>query len=114
MRIFEDDDVGYLAWIDDHQHGFVVNTYRKPDPLYLILHRATCGTIRGKLPAASAGRPASDRPLHQSVPRDPRRSRPVGAPDRRRRAASVRSLPARLIAFSGWRRGSRLFVGLDP
>jgi hypothetical protein len=31
MRIFED-DAGYLAWIDGHQHGFVVNTTRKPDP----------------------------------------------------------------------------------
>jgi hypothetical protein len=48
MRIFEDDDAGYLAWIDGHQHGFVVNTYRKPDPRYLYLHRASCGTIRGK------------------------------------------------------------------
>ena len=48
MRIFEDDDAGYLAWIDGHQHGFVVNTTRKPDPRYLILHRVSCGTIRGK------------------------------------------------------------------
>jgi hypothetical protein len=48
MRIFEDDDAGYLAWIDGHQHGFVVNTFRKPDPSYLMLHRASCGTIRGK------------------------------------------------------------------
>jgi hypothetical protein len=48
MRIFEDDDTGYLAWVESHQHGFVVNTYRKPDPRYLILHRATCGTITGK------------------------------------------------------------------
>jgi hypothetical protein len=48
MSIFEDDDAGCLAWIDGHQHGFVVNTYRKPDPRYLYLHRASCGTIRGK------------------------------------------------------------------
>ena len=48
MRIFEDDDAGYLAWIDGHQHGFVVNTFRKLDPRYLILHRASCHTIRGK------------------------------------------------------------------
>jgi hypothetical protein len=47
MRIFED-DAGYLAWIDGHQHGFVVNTFRKPDPRYLVLHRASCHTIRGK------------------------------------------------------------------
>jgi hypothetical protein len=47
VHIFEDDDAGYLAWIEGHQHGFVVNTYRKPDRRYLILHRASCGTIRG-------------------------------------------------------------------
>ena len=48
MRIFEDDDAGYLAWIERNQHGFVVNTSRNTDPRYLILHRASCGTIRGK------------------------------------------------------------------
>jgi hypothetical protein len=46
--IVEDDDACYLAWVDGHQHGFVVNTYRKPDPRYLILHQASCGTIHGK------------------------------------------------------------------
>ena len=48
MRIFEDDDAGYLAWVESHQHGFVVNTFRRPDPRDLMLHRATCGTITGK------------------------------------------------------------------
>jgi hypothetical protein len=48
MRIFEDDDAGYLAWVERSQHGFVVNTFRKLDPRYLMLHRASCGTIRGK------------------------------------------------------------------
>ena len=48
MRMFEDDDAGYLTWIERNQHDFVVNTTCKPDPRYLYLHRATCGTIRGK------------------------------------------------------------------
>ena len=48
MRIFEDDDSGYLAWVESHQGGVVVNTYRKPHPGYLMLHQASCGTIRGK------------------------------------------------------------------
>jgi hypothetical protein len=48
MRIFEDDDAGYLTWVESNQHGFVVNTTRKPDPGYLYLHRASCGTMRGK------------------------------------------------------------------
>ena len=48
MRIFADDDTGYLAWVERNQQGFVVNTFRKPDPTYLMLHQASCGTIRGK------------------------------------------------------------------
>jgi hypothetical protein len=48
MRIFEDDDAGYLAWVDGNQHGFVFNSFRKPDPRSLILHRASCGSIRGE------------------------------------------------------------------
>jgi hypothetical protein len=48
IHIFEDDDAGYSAWVESHQHGFVVNTTRKPDPRYLILRRTSCGTICGK------------------------------------------------------------------
>ena len=48
MQIFEGDDDGYLAWVERNQRGFVANTFRKPDPRYLMLHRATCGTITGK------------------------------------------------------------------
>jgi hypothetical protein len=48
IRIIEDEDVGYLAWLKSHPHGFIVNTTRKPDLRYLMLQRATCGTITGK------------------------------------------------------------------
>jgi hypothetical protein len=48
VRVFEDDDAGFLAWVERNQHGFVVNSYRKPDPGYLILHRVSCGTISGE------------------------------------------------------------------
>ena len=44
---FDRQDKGYLDWIDGHQHGYVVNTYRNPHPGYLRLHRASCGTISG-------------------------------------------------------------------
>ena len=44
---FKDDDAGYLSWIERHPQGLVVNTFRKPVPSYLVLHRATCGTITG-------------------------------------------------------------------
>lgn len=45
MKKFIDDDRGYLDWIDRNPQGFVVNTYKNPSSKYLILHRATCGTI---------------------------------------------------------------------
>ena len=46
-QTFIDDDRGYLDWLERYPSGFVVNTYRNLDPRYLILHRATCGTITG-------------------------------------------------------------------
>jgi hypothetical protein len=47
MRHFVDDDVAYLGWLADHPEGFVLNTGRNPSAAYLMLHRASCGTIRG-------------------------------------------------------------------
>jgi hypothetical protein len=47
MRHFVDDDVAYLDWLADHPEGFVLNTGRNPSAAYLMLHRASCGTIRG-------------------------------------------------------------------
>jgi hypothetical protein len=48
MRRFVDDDHGYLDWLDHHPDGFVINTGRTPSAAYLMLHRASCGTITGK------------------------------------------------------------------
>jgi hypothetical protein len=45
MQLFQDDDTGYLAWVQEHQDGFVVNAERRPSPRYLILHRAKCTFI---------------------------------------------------------------------
>lgn len=45
MLSFDRDDVGYLAWLDTNQDGFVVNSNRKPTANYLRLHRATCTSI---------------------------------------------------------------------
>jgi hypothetical protein len=47
MKCFRDDDEGYLQWIADNPHGFVVNTRRQPDPNYLILHHSKCNRISG-------------------------------------------------------------------
>jgi hypothetical protein len=54
VREFHDNDGGYLAWLAAHPDGFVLNTNRTPRPSYLMLHRATCGTISGT-PARGAG-----------------------------------------------------------
>ena len=48
MQRFVDDDNGYLDWLDHHPDGFVINTGRTPSAAYLMLHRASCGTISGK------------------------------------------------------------------
>jgi hypothetical protein len=44
---FMDNDNGYLVWLASHGDGFVLNCGRPPSPSYLVLHRATCGTISG-------------------------------------------------------------------
>jgi hypothetical protein len=48
VELFRDDDAGYLQWLADHPHGFVLNAARSPRPNYLILHRADCRTINGR------------------------------------------------------------------
>lgn len=45
MQIFDYDDGSYLAWLVVHPDGFVVNSYRRPIPDYLILHRSTCKSV---------------------------------------------------------------------
>jgi hypothetical protein len=45
MRVFTNDDRGYLDWLDRHRDGWVLNVRATPDPDYVVLHRATCSTI---------------------------------------------------------------------
>ena len=45
VTIFDNDDRAYLNWLSAHPEGFVVNGRRKFDPKYLVLHRATCGSV---------------------------------------------------------------------
>lgn len=50
-KVFEDDEVGYLAWLEQNPNGFVLNTERPPRPGYMFLHTSGCGYIsipRGK------------------------------------------------------------------
>ena len=45
MEKFNDNDAGYLRWVNDHPDGFVVNIERGERPGYAVLHRATCTSI---------------------------------------------------------------------
>jgi hypothetical protein len=46
MIHFRDDDARYLQWVENFPAGFVVNCTRTPMPSYLMLHRASCRSIR--------------------------------------------------------------------
>lgn len=46
VRQFIADDEGYLQWLVENPHGFVVNSHKTPQANYLKLHRATCGHLR--------------------------------------------------------------------
>ena len=45
---FKNDDKGYFAWLMAHPAGYVLNVRREPDLDYVVLHRATCGTISSR------------------------------------------------------------------
>lgn len=45
MPEFRNDDVAYFQWLEQHPAGLVVNVRRAPDPQYVVLHRASCGTV---------------------------------------------------------------------
>ena len=42
---FDNDDAGYLAWLSWNNQGYVVNVRRRLTPDYVVLHRASCGSI---------------------------------------------------------------------
>jgi 5-methylcytosine-specific restriction endonuclease McrA len=54
--LFDKDDEGYQAWLISHPDGYVLNSYRKLSPKYLVLHRTGCHTISDY--RQHAGKPA--------------------------------------------------------
>jgi len=44
---FQDDDVGFLAWLRDNPHGYFLNTERSLRGAYLVLHRSDCRHFTG-------------------------------------------------------------------
>jgi len=49
MDRFVDDDAGYLAWLEAHPKGYVLNTFPHMSSSFLVLHRTTCGTVNRPL-----------------------------------------------------------------
>ncbi|MDR7132830.1 hypothetical protein J2X06_000014 [Lysobacter niastensis] len=45
-EVFDDTDAPYLAWLQEHPGGYVLNRRRVGSRNYLVLHRATCYKIR--------------------------------------------------------------------
>lgn len=46
IKLFQNDDEGYLAWVAAHQNGFVVNTDNPPSQLtYPMVHVASHNAI---------------------------------------------------------------------
>lgn len=53
--VFENDEMGYLDWIDRHPNGFVLNMPKNKDPQYRVLHTANCPTIKNYTEMAKEG-----------------------------------------------------------
>ena len=45
MIRFKNDENGYMAWLAEHPEGYVLNVRKEPDPKYVVLHSASCGSI---------------------------------------------------------------------
>lgn len=48
MERFQKNDTGYLSWVRHNSDGYVLNVLRTHIPYGLMLHRATCYTIRNE------------------------------------------------------------------
>jgi hypothetical protein len=44
--LFDDNDHSYQRWLVANPHGYVINTRRRLSPSYMVLHRASCSSIR--------------------------------------------------------------------
>ncbi len=55
VQVFDQDDNAYFQWIRSNPRAFVINTTRGLDPGTMILHRATCHTIREYFGRAAPG-----------------------------------------------------------
>jgi len=54
VKEFRGDDAGYLDWLATHPDGYVLNVRRNASPDYVVLHRASCGSISNRALAPGA------------------------------------------------------------
>ncbi len=47
FTIFQDDDDGFLDWVEAHPDGYIINADRNPKPSFLVLHNSPCRHIDG-------------------------------------------------------------------
>jgi hypothetical protein len=47
VTIFRDDDDGFFEWQEGNPNGHFINTERKPNPHYLVLHKSGCRHFKG-------------------------------------------------------------------
>ncbi len=45
--LFKDDDEGFFEWQESNPDGKFINTERKPNPNYLVLHKSGCPHFKG-------------------------------------------------------------------
>jgi hypothetical protein len=48
LVMFKDDDDAFFEWQDAHPEGQFINTERKPNPNYLVLHKSGCPHFKGE------------------------------------------------------------------
>lgn len=48
ITLFRDDDDGFFDWLDQNPEAYFVNTERKPNPNYLVLHQPQCPHFKGR------------------------------------------------------------------
>ncbi len=48
MITFNNDEQGYLDYVRKNPRGYVLNVRKEPDPEYVVLHRASCGSINSE------------------------------------------------------------------
>jgi len=53
---FIEDDAGYLAWLEAHPDGFVLNCEKRPMARYVVVHRASCRSINPTLATVPTGK----------------------------------------------------------